>query len=437
MAMAYRQPDPRSRPALRLGAILAVVLTTSGCQGTLNAWRMGRDSSLSRGPTSEELGDDRNLMARWLSPKTGTPSGATQTRSPLVLGSNGWRPMKTTPNPEAEAEFQAAEKLLQQGNVDDAEAAFKKLAKKRKGTPWGERSQFALAESQFRRGRYVKAHDSYETLFADYPGTQYLDKLVSREYEIAQVWLAQYDPKTKPEQVIPWTGRFDGRRPLMDTNGHALQALEHVRQHDPLGPLSDDAVMRIADQHMHDGAFELAAMHYDQLGTDHPKSPYLQRAQIASIDARIKDYIGPEYDGAGLEKAREMIKQTMATFPDRPEGNEKLYHTLDLINDQEAERTYVIADYYRRTGKVASAEFYYGKIRHRWPKSPWAVKAKTQLAALAKMPRTESLPSKIMSAPGSIDSFNGGSGMGAMGGGMSPMGGMPGMGMGGAPGGMY
>jgi hypothetical protein len=146
----------------------------------------------------------------------------------------------------------------------------------------------------------------------------------------------------------------------------------------------------------------------------------------------MKGYLGPEYDGAGLEKARELVKQTMATFPDRPAGNEKLYHTLDLINDQEAERTFVVADYYRRTGKVASAEYYYGKIPRRWPKSPWAAKAKTQLASLAKMPREISKPSKIMTQPGSTDPMLGGSGgmggMGGMGGGMGGMG-MGGMGM--------
>ncbi len=82
--------------------------------------------------------------------------------------------------------------------------------------------------------------------------------------------------------------------------------------------------------------------------------------------------------------------------------------------------------------KVASAEFYFGKIPQRWPGSPWAVKAKVELAQLAKMPRTQSKPSKIMIPPGSTDPFgNGGGGMGGMGGmGMGGMG-MGGMGMGG------
>ena len=133
----------------------------------------------------------------------------------------------------------------------------------------------------------------------------------------------------------------------------------------------------------------------------------------------MKGYLGPEYDGSGLEKARELIKQTMATFPDRPAGNEKLYHTLDLINDQEAERTFVIGDYYKRTGKVASAEFYFGKIRQRWPKSPWAVKAKTELAVARQDAAQDLAAQQDHTSPGAGDPFASSGGMGGMNGRMA------------------
>jgi outer membrane protein assembly factor BamD (BamD/ComL family) len=339
--------------------------------------------------------------------------------------------MKVEANPEADREFQAAAALFQQGKRDEAEKAFAALAKNRKGTPWGEKGQFYLAESYYQTGRLVWAHDAYELLMKDYPGTEHVEKVVAREYAIAQAWLALYDPKAEAATNLPWNARFTGRRPILDARGYALSALEHVRHHNPKGELADDAVMRIADEHMALGDYDSAALYYDQLIVDHPKSPFLQRAQLAAIDARMKGYLGPEYDGTGLDKAREMIKQTMATFPDRPAGNEKLYHTLDLINDQYAERTFVRAEYYRRAGYPTSAEYYYAMIPQRWPKSPWAAKAKTQLAALAKVPRTRHDPSKIMTQPGSTDPVLGGSGGGMMN--MMGMGGMGGMGM---PGGM-
>jgi outer membrane protein assembly factor BamD (BamD/ComL family) len=402
-----------------------------GCQsiGTnpLALWRQGLDSSLSKAPTRAETGDNRNFMARWLTPKK--PPAGNFDPNPLVLGSDGWRPMKAEVNPEADKEFREAEALFQQGKLDLAEKAFAKLAKKRKGTPWGEKGQYYLAETQFQRGKLVPAEDSYELLMKDYPGTEFVEKVTKREYAIAQTWLAQYDPKAPPEKKLPWHARFDGQEPLIDPHGYALRALEHVRHHSPQGELADDAVLRIADEHMIQKDYESAAVYYDQLITDHPKSPFSQRAHLAAIDARMKAYVGPEYDGAGLEKARELVKQTMATFPDRQAGTETLYHTLDLINDQEAERTYTHGAYYKRTGKVLSAEYYFGMIPQRWPKSPWAAKAKTELASLAKMPRKQSLPSKIMTQPGSTDPMLNG-GMGGMGGGMGGMGmgGMGGMG---------
>src|SRR5205823_734477 len=137
----------------------------------------------------------------------------------------------------------------------------------------------------------------------------------------------------------------------------------------------------------------------------------------AAIDARMRAYLGPEYDGSGLAKVRVLVKQTMQTFPERQASYEKLYQTLDVVNDAEAEKTYQDGMYYKRAGMVTSAEFYLGKIPQRWPNSPWAVKAKTELAQLAKLPRKASKPSKIIIQPGSTDPFYsaGPAGMGGMG----------------------
>ncbi|HEV3168495.1 MAG TPA: hypothetical protein VGZ22_31100, partial [Isosphaeraceae bacterium] len=239
----------RARWLARAGLGLAAALLSgcsTGAMGPLARWREAHDSSLTRGVNNVDDDDGRSMMARWLNPqkpKPPDPNGP----SKLVMGPKGWNATKVAPNPDADAEFAAAEKLFQQGKLEEVETEFARIAKVRKDTPWGEQAQYYLAETQYQRGRYVRAHNSYEQLVASYPGTKYMEKVVAREYAIGQRWLSLYDPKTPEKDQIPWYGRFNGQRPLLDTFGHAVSALEHVQHNDPQGPLADDALLRVAD----------------------------------------------------------------------------------------------------------------------------------------------------------------------------------------------
>jgi outer membrane assembly lipoprotein YfiO len=407
------------------------LLVGAGCQGTaLNRWRMATDDSLSRAPTREELGDDRGLFARLLRPE-GSVLRAPQTNSisNFILDRKlGWRAAPSPPDPEAEREFAAAEQLFQQGELSQAESAFARLARRKKDTSLGEKAQFYLAETQFQRRRYRLAHDSYETLFQRYPGTRFLDKAVEREYAIAKFWLADADPEGKPEERLAWYTAFTGARPLLDPHGFAIKAFEHVRHHDPTGPLADDAALQIAEQYYRDQDYETAAIYYDQLITDHPKSPLVKRAMLSAIDAKLKGYIGPEYDATGLEQAAQTVQRAKTYFPELRVSTDtepdELDHTLDLIDDQMAERTYKIGEYYRRAGHPGAARYYYTWVTQRWPKSPWTPRAEEQLEALAHVKDRRAQISKIMTLPGSTDPFTGNSMTGAQG---SPMSGPNGM----------
>ncbi len=435
----------RRRRGLLAAAALGSCLALSGCQSTVGRAVLSRispryDESLANGMVRPEDATPGRFLTRYLNPATTPHVSASKEPKSLSMSNEGWKPIKVDPDPKADEELEAAQNLYRQGKYSEADSAFKSLAKKHKGKPWGEKAQYLLAESYYEQKKYAYANDAYEQLYKDYPGTQYLDKLVSREFAIAQKWLLSSEGKAKPEERFSWTDAFTGRAHLVDTTGYAISALEHVREHDPTGPLSDDALIKLADHYYEAKNYDDAGMYYDQLVTDHPKSEHLQKAQLASIDSKLKAYMGPEYDGTGLDGAKEMIKQTMAAFPERQASSEKLYHTLDVINDQYAERAYTTGMYYKKTGKIISAEYYLSMVSAKWPKSEWAKKAKTEVAALSKLPRQESKPSKIMSQPGQADPFssgpasggggngmgtNGGGGMGGMG---SMMGGMGGMG---------
>lgn len=462
--------EPRSRTAHLAQALLILsAVAMTGCQGgtgILRRWRMQDDPTLAKPITIDELGDDRNMIARWINPKAGRGSAVTLNATRALAPSK--------PDPETQAEITAAEDLFQQGRLDEAEKAFARLEKKKikasvpldvngqaenndgknlwqkvKGSPvftkkrriepaWGERVLFYLAEAQYQQGKLVAANDTYERLLNQFPGGKHRDKAVEREFAIAEAWFAAGDEIKKEEaegdgvRQASWLDHFNGRMPLIDVDGYAIRAMEHVRQHDATGPLADKATLKMADHYFKRADWESASAHYDELIELYPKSPLIQQAQLGSIRAKMRGYIGPEYDAEGLEKARVLIRQHLTGFPERPAAvTDELYHDLDLISDQQAESAYKHGEFYKRTGYPGGAEYYFGEVAARWPKSPWAEKAKAQLALVAKAPRKEVAPSKILSLPGAPDPNAIGNSMGSMatmpGAGMGA-GGSPGMG---------
>jgi tetratricopeptide (TPR) repeat protein len=217
--------------------------------------------------------------------------------------------------PPIDGEFESAPKLFRQGRFAQAERQFAWIARVRKQTTWGERAQYYLAECQYRQKNYVGALESFERLHYDYPATEYLDKLVSREYDIARFWLAQSDPRLPAEQRLPWAARLDGRLPLFEIRGAALRALEHVEHNNPCGPLADDAGIQIADYYLERHDYKTAAAYYDQFLEFYGpvRSPLRLRAWLGAIEARIRGDLVPRWDAAVAE-ARESVERILRAF---------------------------------------------------------------------------------------------------------------------------
>jgi hypothetical protein len=220
-------------------------------------------------------------------------SGVGVNEAPTNLQNPSDQLLQAPPKLQFEREFQSAPELFRLGRFAEAERQFAWIAAVRRGTSWGERGQYYLAECQYLQKKYVAALKNFERLHTEYPMTDYRDKLVNREYEIAQLWLAQADPGIPAEKKLPGIARVDGRLPLFGTRTWALHALERVRFNDPTGPLADDATIQIADYYMRRREFDIAALYYAQFVIEFPKSPLLLYARISAIHARIRDYLEP------------------------------------------------------------------------------------------------------------------------------------------------
>lgn len=404
-------------------------------------WRRAFDDSIVKPISDAEVGDVRSTFSKLFRPLKSSDVQNAQSYSAMTRGPYGLTPKKIAPNPVADAEIEKAEQLFRKGMFKESADAMRKIAKDRKDTPWGEKAQYYLAEIYFQQHKYRYAHDEILRLLHDYQNTKYMEKVVRREYEIAEIWFKNADPKTPANEKLPFSERFTGGLPIMDLNGYAIQALEKIQFSLPLDDMAPKALIRAADHYYETQNYGQASSSYDQLIGMYGKSPYVRRAELLSIDSKMKAYQGPQFDGAGLERARELVGHSIAQGLQPGGGNaEELMKTVDHINEAQAERAFERGKFYERTYKPRAAMYYYSKVTQIWPKSAYAQKAKHRLDELAKLPMDRQItkPSKIMAMPGAGPGGGVGAspmGMGGMGMGGMGMGGMgmPGMGMGGAP----
>lgn len=287
----------------------------------------------------------------------------------------------------ARAEFDAANELFRQENYSKAGHAFKRLASRYKDTPIEEESLFLAGECYYKLECFPRAQDIYAQLLTKYPTSRYLPQAVQRTYDIAFYWLedsrlhSQGQP-TKHSAFTNAVNLFDKTRPVLDTQGRALDAIQTIQQADPLGPLTDDAVMMAGAHTFVNEDYVKAAGYYEQVFTDQPKSEHADKALVLGSQAYLRAYSGPKYDGTDLDSAEKLIKAALARPSLSGEQKTRLEQDLRRIYLERAKRVFTAAEDYRRMRRPNGARYYYGLVIRKFPDTDWARRADEELKQL-------------------------------------------------------
>ena len=235
-----------------------------------------------------------------------------------------------------------------------------------------------LAECWFFMDRYPKAEDCYDELVKKYANSRYLDRVAQRQFVIAQYWIA-LDQKNNYMTIVP--NLADRSRPLFDTRGRALKAYDHVRINDPRGPLADDSIMAAANAHFVDRQWLDADYFYGLLRSEYPDSDFLLQAHLLGLQAKLRAYQGPGYEGGVLDEAEILADQTLVQFPDQlnQEEAERVQTSRASIAAQQAQRHWNRAEFYAKGKHYTSARIYYALIARDYPKTMLAQQARDRL----------------------------------------------------------
>ena len=101
-----------------------------------------------------------------------------------------------------------------------------------------------------------------------------------------------------------------------------------------------------------------------------------------AIQSKIRQVGGPEYDGRKLTEARQMVDKAVRSFPELNDKKAFLDRTLTSINEQQAQKDYNVAEFYRRTKHPGAAHFYYELVKLRYPGTEWEQKATARLGEI-------------------------------------------------------
>jgi len=176
----------------------------------------------------------------------------------------------------------------------------------------------------------------------------------------------------------------DRSRPVFDTAGRALQALETIWLHDANGPLADDALMLTANYHLQTGDFVEAARVYQLLREQYPDSSHFKDAYVLESHVRLAAYEGPSYDAKGLESSKELKESARELFPDLTERQRAMLDKeLQNIEIAEVRREWHKVEYYLSKGDETAVALHCNKILNRYPESRYAPAARRELEKIA------------------------------------------------------
>jgi outer membrane protein assembly factor BamD (BamD/ComL family) len=290
-------------------------------------------------------------------------------------------------------ELAAAHELFRAGDYAGAQAAFHKLAENTHNSPSvGEEARFYEAESMAKQDMLPKACDTYHKMLIDFPAGTFRDQAVRRMFDIANFWLddtrtemTEYREKKEGKRtfVMPAVFHLEKKKPWVDEEGRALQALEQVHLNDITGPMADKALFLAGGVKFFREDYKEADHFFSQLVEQHPNSTMAPQAVELAIISKSLSTGGADYDGRKVAEARIMVDTALRNYPQLAAEKSGFFERqIGSITYQQAEKDFSIGEFYRRTGHPGSAYFYYEIVRRRYPGSKWADMANDRMQEL-------------------------------------------------------
>jgi tetratricopeptide (TPR) repeat protein len=285
-----------------------------------------------------------------------------------------WEPANIDPQKQFAQKVAELRDLVQTRKYKAVEEALAQVKEEYPQYAGPDLDLFIAGEIEYRKNRYSKAMKQFEQLLKDYPGSEYADAVLNREFDMAQEYL-------------------DGRKKrvlgLFKIRGYAegIELMERISDRaglDEPNSVGLKAATAVAEHYEGRQQYLEAYLKWSEIASYWETGPLGKRALLRMAENNLLAYNKsrprrrPLLDASKLVTAKTYFEKYAALYPHEVKPR-KIQEKLEQIDELMAEKQFTIGQYYRRAGKTSAARIYFEMVVQNWPKTEAAVLAQQAL----------------------------------------------------------
>lgn len=260
----------------------------------------------------------------------------------------------------------AAEKA---GEVSSAVKGYKKINRLYPMSPIAAESQYRVSRLLQNDGELLKAFESYNSFLKNYPASShYADAMKQQEVIAHNVANGQIK-----NSFLGWKSRIDAKR--------TAEMLTKVRNNAPRSVSAEKAQFTIGTMYRSRKNPQKAIEAFRILTRDYPLSQYAPEAQYQIGAMLLDEAKGGNQDAANLDRARNAFEDLLIRHPSSKRAADAK-RQISKISSGDTQRSYDIAEFYRKKGQNRSAILYYKEVVRTSNPGPLRNKAQAKISEL-------------------------------------------------------
>ena len=264
-----------------------------------------------------------------------------------------------------QGQFEYAQSLEEEGDLDTAEDAYNNLFRKFPNTLFAQDALFHLGLIQEKMQKYYEAFHNYQKIIDYYPHTDKLEAITERQFKIGNLFLS-------------------GRRgrifnvPIRPAMPLAIEVFETIAENAPFSTYGMRAQFNLGIAYKKKGKLNEAIEQFKKFIADYPTSDLKAEAffQIAAVTFIMSQK--KSTDEKLLKEAQEILTEFLERYPNTTDAA-KIRDMLTTLHERDAKQIYTIAHYYEKESYLDSAILYYKELVHTYPNTSWAARAQKRL----------------------------------------------------------